>query len=98
MRARAQPAFEARVENYPSIRLRATALLLRIVSTTNVQLVHLVLECCSLQSQALCRSALAGDSPGGGYQSINNGVPLGLFETWRGGSNGADRWFLQLRT
>jgi len=69
-----------------------------ILCTTNVQLVHLVLECCSLQSQALCRSALAGDSPGGGYPSINNGLPLGLFETWRGGSNGADRWFLQLRT
>jgi hypothetical protein len=55
-----------------------------ILSTTNVQLVHLVLECCSLQSQALCRSALAGDSPRGGYQSIDNGLPLGLFETWRG--------------
>lgn len=55
-----------------------------ILSTTNVQLVHLVLECCSLQSEALCRSALASDSPGGGSQSIDNGLPLGLFETWRG--------------
>jgi hypothetical protein len=37
-----------------------------ILSTTNVQLVHLVLECCSLQPKALCCPALAGNSPGGG--------------------------------
>ena len=42
---------------------------------------HLVLECCSFQSQAFCGSALAGYSAGGGSQSLNDDLPLGLFES-----------------
>ena len=72
--------FQARVQNLSE----DVELLPRILRTINLQLVHFVLECCSLQSQALRRSALAGDSSGGGNQSIDNGLPLCLFETWRG--------------
>jgi len=53
----------------------------RVVGTTDVQFAHLVLECCSFQPEALRRSALAGYSSRCGSQSIDNDLPLGLFET-----------------
>jgi len=61
--------------------LEAAGLLLGIASTTDVQLVHLVLEGCSFQSEALCCPALAGHPPGGGSQSLDDDMPLGLFKS-----------------
>ena len=61
-----------------------------IFNAINVQLVHLVLKCCSLQSQALGRSTLAGDSPGGSFQSVDDDLALSLFETG-GCSSGSHR-------
>ena len=69
------------VEKLQKERSRANGLLLGIRNTTDVQLVHLVLECCSFQSQALCRSALAGDSSAGSSQSSDDDLPLSLFES-----------------
>jgi hypothetical protein len=60
---------------------RAAGLLLGIRSTTDVQLVHLVLEGCSFQSEALCGSTLAGYSPGGGSQGLDDDLPLSLFKS-----------------
>ncbi|MFZ1035298.1 MAG: hypothetical protein WAN72_25180, partial [Candidatus Acidiferrales bacterium] len=44
----------------------------RIVGTTYIQLVHLVLERRSLQPKALCCPALAGYSSGDRYQCVYN--------------------------
>lgn len=52
-----------------------------IVNTTDVQLAHLVLERCSFESEAFCRSTLAGYSSGCSSQRIDDDLPLGLFET-----------------
>jgi hypothetical protein len=52
-----------------------------IASTTDVQLVHLVLKCCSFQPEARCGSTLAGYSPGGGSQSLDDDLPLSFFES-----------------
>jgi hypothetical protein len=60
---------------------RAAELLLGIRSTTDVELVHLVLERCSLQAEALCGSALAGDSPRDGFQGLDDDLPLSLLES-----------------
>jgi hypothetical protein len=54
---------------------------LRIVGTTHVQLVHLVLERCSFQSEALCGSTWAGDSPRGAFQGLDDDLPFSLFES-----------------
>ena len=51
-----------------------------IASTTNVQLVHLVLECCSFQSEALCRPAPAGYPARRAFQRIDNDLTFSLFE------------------
>jgi len=55
--------FEARVQKFKSKFLELPGLLRGIASATDVQLVHLVLERRSFQSEALCGSASACDSP-----------------------------------
>jgi len=51
-----------------------------IASTTDVQLVHLVLERCSFQSEALCGSAPAGYPARRALQRIDNDLTFSLFE------------------
>ena len=69
------------VEKLQKERSRANGLLLGIRNATDVQLVHLVLERCSFQAEALCGSALAGDSPRDGFQGLDDDLPLSLFES-----------------
>src|SRR5271165_624936 len=59
--------------------------LFAIASAADVQFVHLVLQRCSFQSEALCGSTLAGYSSRGGSQSLDDDLPLGMLECegWR---------------
>ena len=82
MRARGSiDRFEARVQKFRSKFLELPGLLRGIASATDVQLVHLVLERRSFQSEPLCGSASACDSPRGGFQSLDDDLPLSLFES-----------------
>jgi hypothetical protein len=51
-----------------------------MVSATDVQFPHLVLERCSFQSEALGGSPVTSYSSGGSSQRVADDVPLSLFE------------------
>src|ERR1700730_2155057 len=70
-----------------------------IASAADVQLVHLVLEGCSFQSEALCRPAPAGYPARRAFQRIDNDVTFSLLECGWGWGRGAPQfcaWDIQL--
>lgn len=75
------PAAECRFPGRRSELHFQDRLLRDVVSTTDIQFVHLVLERRSFQSEALRRSTLARYFSGGGSKRINDHLPFSLFES-----------------
>src|SRR5271166_731618 len=68
----------------------------RIISPSDTEAAHLVLKRSSLQPEALCRSTIAGYSSGRAFQSIQDRLPLRLFEGRRCRNNSPARGSVQL--
>src|ERR1035438_5127030 len=70
----------------------------RIISASDAQPAHLVLQRGPLESEALCRSTFAGYSSGRAFQSIEDRLPFSLLEGLGCRNNGAASRSVQLRS